>query len=546
VTAVAEQPVDAWPQGRSYHSPWGLLDFQVDAVVQAYLQRQKMVGFDTGLGKSHVAMQLAALLQQEGELTTVLLVCRGNKLAEWQRDFARFTTLDLVKLHGANRRTRLERFVKRAGRLPRVILSTYETVKLDGVVFSAGKGRGVRKSPGWLTEVLLPAAGGLLVIYDEVHKSLSNRSSANYKAHHFMLSRVRQKNPDLRVVGLTATPKKVAWENIFNQLRLIAPQGMPKVEDFGTVDRPGYFVYGGDRFDRPLYHEWRMGEFVDLCRPWIVAKSKHDADVRDQFPKAVETFAVVEMAEDQRKLYRQLEGLAFDPDTRQHEEVPGLASVLRLVAAHPAAVTRADGELAKKITAAYGANYLRSLPSAKTDLLVEYIDQVVRQQGDKAVVFTFFGQSVLPVLQEAIERCSIRVYPYHGGMTRAERDRSLANFRADHDPAVFLSSDAGADGINIPEASYVIEYESASNYAQRTQRLNRASRLGAGAGLLTCLTIVVDNSVEATTIHHMLDSNEDHDQLMGTSTADGRRQEYQASRLDQDRFARFLEASGAP
>ncbi len=142
-------------------------------------------------------------------------------------------------------------------------------------------------------------------------------------------------------------------------------------------------------------------------------------------------------------------------------------------------------------------------------------------QGAKAVIFSFFGQSVLPLLATALREARVKVYTYHGQMTDPEREQSRSQFRADPEPCVFLTSDAGARGINLPEASYVIEYDSALTHDMREQRVNRCSRIDGSKKLLTCQTLVLDRTVETTIVQKMLRRNDQQDVIRGDVDAGG-------------------------
>jgi SNF2 family DNA or RNA helicase len=512
------QPED-WPEGAIYHSRLGLFAFQNEGVAQAYLRRQAMVIFDQGLGKTHIAMRLAALLREDDELSTCMVVCERNTLRQWRDFFGQFTRLDPLIIHGPKRQERLARYVASQGRLPDVLISTYETLRLDTTVATVGKSKRTSRTDGWLLERLLPAAGKMLLVYDEVSK-LKNRNSATYKAHERTLVRLRRANKDLRVLGLTATPISKDRDDAFNEYRLVCPGSMPPIGHYQT-----YFHKGYDRYGRPRWHSFRLDEFDALCTPWTIRKRKSDDDVRDQFPELVEQSWQIEMKDDQKRLYELVEDLGLKPDSwpadRPWEPPGGLWTVLRQVVAHPASLTLSDGIISRLIVEELGADYLRSISSTKTEALVEYLRPIVLGQGAKAVVFSFFGQSVLPLLAEALRTARMLVFTYHGGMTDTERNQAIAAFRSSAEPCVFLSSDAGARGINLPEGEYVIEYESAGTHEIREQRINRCSRIDGTKKLLTAMTFVVDGTVEVPIIKKMIERNQAHDSVRGDQDAEG-------------------------
>ena len=101
------------------------------------------------------------------------------------------------------------------------------------------------------------------------------------------------------------------------------------------------------------------------------------------------------------------------------------------------------------------------------------------------------------------------------------RRQARRSFRSDPDPCVFLTSDAGKDGINLPEATYLVEYESALTYETRTQRLGRIDRITSTAPSITCTTFVLQGTVEEGIVDSMLKRNEMADHFLDDSGADG-------------------------
>jgi SNF2 family DNA or RNA helicase len=498
MTATAtEAPSDTWPEGALYYSPRGLYPFQAEDIARAYLGMQSgipewMFVWDTGLGKSHAAMRLATLGFEDDAVDFVLLVCERGKLKEWQSDFEEFTKLD-VRLHHGPRRKRLfhEPF------LPQVLITTYETGKAD-LVQTEQTGRSRRKTltSGDLLTKILKHSRRPLIIFDEADR-LSNRSAMNYRCYEHVLKTFR-KQFKIPVVMLTGTPIRTDWENVFNQLRLLRPASMPLVKEFGN-----YFVRARDMYGRALYRDHRMGEFADLCTGMVLAKSKTDRDVIDQFPATTEEAMWVDLEGEQAKLYELVKGL---------DGVAGQRTALRQICAHPASLlhsaTEGVSKLTKLLVAEYGEDELRAMPSAKTEALCDYLERVVKHQGAKAVVFTFFGPSVIPHLRAALTARGIPVRTH-------DEDDGIKRFRADPDGCVLLASDAVARGINLPEASYLIEYDMATSYGLRTQRINRASRIGSGGPSLTVRSMLCRDSIEVPLMYGMLRGNHQTDTLLG-------------------------------
>ena len=487
-----------------YHPAWRV-PFQLDLMARAYLLRQAMVVADMGLGKTHVGMGLGAYVLMQGEADTLVIICEKGKLLDWRDELAVHTSLGPpVMYHGPDRARRLAR----ADQILQVLITTYETARQDLAVFEK---KGSRKaSNGPLLSWLIRRRP--VIIYDEGSAKLGNRSSTLYKAHAHMLRYLRAKTPPSVICVLTGTPIERDWENAFNTFRLIAPQDMPLVKDF-----EGTYTYGRDDYGRLRFRKDRMDEFAGLCRPRLLRKRKTDADVIGQFPAKTERFERIEMGGTlQAKIYAAVEDLAWDADG-EHREVPGLHVALRQLAGHPRAILRSAEHGTSKLALLLADQMrprLMAAPSAKTEMLIEYGRQLLAEDA-KLLVFTFFGQSVLPVLAEELRKEGFPLFLTHGQMGIADQHEQRTRFRTCAGGAVLLSSDAGARGVNVPEASCVIEYESAVTSATRQQRFDRAHRLGHGGTPLTCVTFVLEGTTETHLARQVLDRNEQQDMLLG-------------------------------
>lgn len=474
-----------------------LYPFQQDHIARAYVQGMRVAfNWDTGLGKSVAALQSAALLFEDGKADLLLLVCERNKLHEWKEDVEKFTTLTARIHHGANRKLKMIR-----DGMPDVLISTYETFKADLAKWVKNGRTKVVRSNELLDEVSVKKP---MVVFDEADK-LRNRKSGLYKSFFYVLKTLTKKNPEIPVLMLTATPISKDWENSFNILHMLAPDAMPNVTEFEKEYVRTRNIYG-----KALYYTERMSQFRSIAAPLILTKRKTDPDVMEQFPKKTERAAWISMESDQQHLYTVLSQM----------DEPGMFTVLRQVCAHPSSLLAGEGKYATSLRNILGEDYIRSLSSAKTQWLVDYLSPIVQEQGEKAVVFTFFGQSVLPILAEELRKSGLEVFTYHGALSDKEKEEHKHLFKTGA-PSVFLTSDSGAKGINLPEASHLVEYDMAPTFGLREQRLNRISRIGQGGPTITIRSMILRDTIEVPLMYTMLKGNKESDQLLGKGMSGG-------------------------
>lgn len=483
-----------------------LFPFQADGVAKAFfsegvtLSDGIMFLWDAGVGKSIGGTALAGVMIESKEADLVLLVCEQNKIKEWVRDLRENTTLDVRMHYGSTRWKKME-----SEGLPQVLVTTYDTVRLDAVVKS--KTRTLR--PGRLLSLI--KGRDTLVIYDEIAGKLRNRTSGNYKAHEYVLKELR-KNGGVKVLGLTATPIERSYEDGFNQLRLVAPTWMPPIKDWESA-----CIRYRDRYGRPVYDQMQVRMFAESVEPLLHRKRKSDPDVIDQFPPMMEEYRFVELHPKHKALYETLEEIAFE-----ELEVSQAAAwmTIRQAIGHPAALlypafSESGSPLAKAVVETLGADHLRSLPCNKMDEVLTYLDTVVNAQQDKAVLFTYFGGSVLQVIAEKLGLARIPYFLYHGGRSHSANELAKEDFKRAKGGAVLLCSDAAARGINLREATYVVHYESPLTHGMYLQRRDRIHRIDSCNGPVTSMTFITEGTIEENIAQTVLRRNETHDLFVG-------------------------------
>lgn len=458
-----------------YCSPKGLYPFQAEGVAYALLRPDNLYVWDCGIGKTHAGMAAAAMLFADGEIDLCLVVCEKNKLGEWLEDFATYTRLEAKLYRGAPAARK-----KILADLPQVLIGTYETIRNDAAhLVSVPKRKTKRLDPFFLSEAL--AGKRVLIVYDEMTK-VGNRTSANHKHHATLVNHIRAYG-SCRVMGLTATPVERSPENLYNVGRILCPTAVGTVETFERDHVESRDIFGN-------VVKWKN---LDLLRekmsPVLLRKRKTDPDVVAQFPQRVEEVTYVDLSKHHLDFYQAVDDLFSGQDD------VATFTLLRQIAATPEALLRSESPTAKSIVDTVGIDALCQMGSAKLDRLVEYLDPLVKGQGAQVVVFTFFGQSVLPVIHDRLLAEGYTVSVNHGQMSQSGREASQAAFRAGQ-TQIFLTSDAGQRGINLPEASYAVHYELPLTYASYVQRSDRIHRIDSQHGSITVMSFIARKTVE--------------------------------------------------
>lgn len=519
-------PARSLPNNEFFYSPMGLFPFQADGVARAYLETEPgtsggvVAVWDTGLGKTVLGIGTAAYLYEDEKIDLAVVVCERNKIRDWFVEFEHFSALRAHKYYGAGRQKRLEKELTKHE--VHVLVTTYETGRNELMAREATeskRGKGT-KIDGPLFSALHLRARRVLWIFDEGIR-LRGRGSELHQAYDYTLRQLRKTAFHQRVLALTATPLERDMEDSYNMGRIVMPTLMPSVAVFESE-----YTAGTDDYGRYKLRKDRKADFADVFRQGVIRKRKTDPDVVDQFPTTVEKSLTVDLHPRQRELYTLVRELLEPPegmpDERSAEQYAvderALLLALRLTAGHPAAHLHAQNQISQVIAAEMGAS-LRLIPSAKVGELLARLYPIVKGQGAQVVIFTWFANTVLPEIETDLRLNGYSVSTYRGSHSHEENLAAEDSFKRG-DTEILLSSDAGAKGLNLPNAEYVFQFEAPTKHATSVQRINRLSRINSTKKLVTSYTLVAQDTVEEGLINLMLSRNEDQDLLLGDQEDD--------------------------
>jgi SNF2 family DNA or RNA helicase len=518
--APVSAPTRELPNGELYYSPQGLYDFQVEGIATCVVRTNAPDGviavWDTGIGKTHLAMGTAAYLFADGLIDLVMVIAERNKISEWEEDFTTYTALTPHRYYRTGREKRLQKALATAA--PHVFITTYETGRNELLAYESTGSRGKgNRVDGPLVETLRLREKRILWLFDEPTK-LRKRGSENHRAYDHVLRSLRRGPHHQRVLGLTATPMESDIEDGYNVGRIVAPNTMPTVARFDEL-----FVQERRLGGRAIIRPGRAQVFAQLYfQKIIIRKRKTDPDVLDQFPKQIEEGAHVTLNTDHARLYEAVEAMCDPPadghDPRSTAQVEAqerqLYTALRMIAGHPASILHSSSEISSAIIENIGADRLREIKSSKVEDLLARLQVIVRGQGAQVVIFTFFAATVLPEVERELTEAGYLVSVYSGAKSSEANERAKAEFK-NGQTEILLASDAAARGINLENAQYVIEYDGALTYSNRNQRINRTHRISSALPSVTCITMVLDNTIEEGLLGLMLSRNRSQDTLLG-------------------------------
>jgi SNF2 family DNA or RNA helicase len=293
-----------------------------------------------------------------------------------------------------------------------------------------------------------------LVIVDEAHV-LKNRTSAAW----LLVNELKKRFLFL----LSATPVGNDLAELYNLILLLKP-GLLKTEaqfrqDFGSLD--------------VLRQPERRERLRVLLREVMIRNTRAHIDVR--LPRRLAATEVVLPTAAEVELHEQLASCIHTRYATGAMTDRWRMMMLQMQAGSSPAALRAALDR-READAPPDLDRLRAIldrvdQSAKTLALI----RLLQRSPEKTIVFSRF-RATLEHLQGALGDAGFRVEVFHGGLTAAEKDRSIERF--EHVADILMSSEVGGEGRNLQFCRTVINYDLPWNPMQLEQRIGRVHRIG--------------------------------------------------------------------
>ena len=143
-------------------------------------------------------------------------------------------------------------------------------------------------------------------------------------------------------------------------------------------------------------------------------------------------------------------------------------------------------------------NFLQFVPSSykqssKIEKLVDNVDNIV-DSGHKAIIFTKFRTSALLIQQQLEKDLKLNCLLYTGSENESQRDNNIKLFKNDDDYKILIATEAGAEGLNLTVAKYVINFNLPDTAAIYTQRIGRIRRVSSTFNNVIVYNLITENS----------------------------------------------------
>jgi len=431
-----------------------LYEYQERGMLHLAFAERAILADEMGLGKTIQAISAAVLLSQLRGIKKVLVISPTSLKSEWEEQIGKFSDMPTLLIQG-NRAERLKRYQQDSF----FYLMNYEQIRYD---------------QDEIQRLIEPD----LIILDEAQriKNWQTKTAQSVK---------RLSSPFLFV--LTGTPIENRIDEIYSIVQAIDPHL------FGPLFRFNREFYRLDEKGKACGHK-NLRELHRRLKPILLRRRKSDID--EQLPGRTINTYFVEMHEEQEIRYAEYNEYVCRIAARakhrplspeEFKKLQMFLACMRMLCDTPYILDK-DCRI-----------------SPKLEEIKIILGELLSEPKNKLIIFSEWT-SMLDLIREHLESKQIG-YALHTGQVAQKKRREVINrFKQDDNCRIFLSSDAGATGLNLQVANIVINVDLPWNPAKLEQRIARAWRKHQKRPV-SVINLVCENSIEQR-IMHMLEQKQ--------------------------------------
>lgn len=141
-------------------------------------------------------------------------------------------------------------------------------------------------------------------------------------------------------------------------------------------------------------------------------------------------------------------------------------------------------------------NWDQSVPDTKFEVLSDALNERFEREPDaKVIIFSFF-KGTLAYLARRLEQNDYGPILIHGDVQMQERQELIEQFRSSPNNRILLSSEVGAEGIDLQFCRVMFNYDLPWNPMKVEQRIGRIDRLGQKAESISIVNFAVRGTIE--------------------------------------------------
>lgn len=404
-----------------------LFPYQREGMLHLAFTERALLADEMGLGKTIQAIAACALLQRLGQVRRVLVVTPASLKAEWEEQIRRFTSLPCLIVDGT-RAARLGAYDHPAF----FTLVNYEQARADVHEINAK----IRAD---------------VVILDEAQR---------IKAWNSLTAQAIKRLKSRYAFVLTGTPIENRIDELYSIVDFLDPTIL------GPLFRFNREYYELDERGRPSAYR-NLDKLRAVLAPIMLRRRK--VEVENELPSREDRHHYVGLSDAQRRAYagheQQVAALLATSQRRallppEQEKLLRELSILRMICDTPYILTGSDEDRQE-------CPKLRELDAVLASALAE--------EGVKVIIFSEWLR-MIELVRELLERRRIGFALHTGTINQAARRTEVQRFKSDPQCRVFLCTETGGVGLNLQNASVVINCDLPWNSAKYEQRIARAWR----------------------------------------------------------------------
>jgi len=435
-----------WP---AHETKVPLFPYQREGMLHLAFAERALLADEMGLGKTIQAIAACALLRRLDRVARVLVVTPASLKTEWEEQIQRFTLLPYQLVFGG----RVARLAAYAG-APFFTIVNYEQMLADALDVNA------RLKPD-------------VVVLDEAQR-IKNWSAKTTQA----IKRLRSRYAFI----LTGTPIENRLDELYSLMDFLDPSLL------GPLFRFNREYYQLDERGRPDACR-NLDKLHARIKPLLLRRRK--ADVETELPERTDRNHFVALSGEQQREYE------------NHEAV-----VARLAsAAKRRPLTQQEQEKLLRhlnmMRMVCDTNFIlhpEQKECPKLQELEKILEECRENAGVKIIIFSEW-ERMLQLARDLCRRLELGFAWHTGSVPQKKRRGEILLFKSDPQCRVFLSTDSVATGLNLQNASVVINCDLPWNPAKLEQRIARAWRKHQTRPV-TVVNLISENTIE----HRMLET----------------------------------------
>ncbi len=437
-----------------------------------------LIADDVGLGKTISAGLILSELMTRRKVSRTLIVCPSILMQQWQSELKQKFGIGSVFESGRNLLQHLR------GDSP-VVITTYHTAR-DRIAE-------------------IGEAGFDMAILDEAHKLKSLYGQRKPAKMARVMKQALSESLFSFVLMLTATPiQNTPWD-LYSLIDLLTsakahrnPLGSPQEFEAKYLEKP-------PSKGPPRLRPSQVEQFRHIIAQYVVRSSRTTTQL--PFPsREVEQLS----AGSQRGRIEAEELLAQVVDGLSPLQQSSVSEAM--MSSHAAFLQQVQNMLASGNSSSITEHLVEKIRilaeldplGPKFPALKAIIEEARSANPDFRIVVFTKRRATLSALVAALESMNIKVGTISGGQPLVNR-RSIADFsREKPDINIIVSTDAGAEGVNLQVANLLVNYDLPWNPMIVEQRIGRVQRLGSTFDSVKVINLVVYGSIEEEIVSRLI------------------------------------------